>query len=151
MSLCKYTFLLIILTKTQNLIGGQVVHFCLTTYNILTHTLPIATADTLEITNTAITILKELYRPDIQYKKSRVILGDISFNKVVTQYLFDPIPNRPERHHLMQLIDKINQRYGTKNILLGVEGVENQKWTTKCEQRTPNYLTDINEIMTIKI
>jgi umuC protein len=119
--------------------------------NILTHTLPIATADKLEITNTAITILKELYRPSIQYKKSGVILGDISSNKVVTQYLFDPIPNRPERHHLMQLIDKINQRYGTKTILLGVEGVENQKWTTKCEQRTPNYLTDINEIMTIKI
>ena len=142
---------MIIITKTQNLIGGQVVHFCLTTYNILTHTLPIATADTLEITNTAITILKELYRPGIQYKKSGVILGDISSNKVVTQYLFAPIPNRPERYHLMQLIDKINQRYGTKTILLRVEGVENQKWTTKCEQRTPNYLTDINEIMTIKI
>jgi len=25
------------------------------------------------------------------------------------------------------MIDKINQRYGTKTILLGVEGVENQK------------------------
>jgi umuC protein len=49
------------------------------------------------------------------------------------------------------MIDKINQRYGTKNILLGVEGVENQKWKTKSGQRTPNYLTDINEIMTIKI
>ena len=34
LSLCKYTFLLIIITKTQNLIGGQVVHFCLTTYNL---------------------------------------------------------------------------------------------------------------------
>ena len=32
LSLCKYTFLLIILTKTPNLIGAQVVHFCLTTY-----------------------------------------------------------------------------------------------------------------------
>ena len=51
----------------------------------------------------------------------------------------------------LQMIDKINQRYGTKNILLGVEGVENQKWKTKSGQRTPNYLTDINEIMTIKI
>ena len=32
LSLCKYTFLLIILTS--NLIGGQVVHFCLTTYKV---------------------------------------------------------------------------------------------------------------------
>ena len=33
LSLCKYTFLFIIHTKTLNLIGSQVVHFCLTTYN----------------------------------------------------------------------------------------------------------------------
>ena len=33
LSLCKYTFLLIIQTKTPNLIEAQVVHFCLTTYN----------------------------------------------------------------------------------------------------------------------
>ena len=32
LSLCKYTFLLIILTKTPNLIEVPVVHFCLTTY-----------------------------------------------------------------------------------------------------------------------
>ena len=32
LSLCKYTFLLIIITKTSNLIGGKVVHFCLNTY-----------------------------------------------------------------------------------------------------------------------
>ena len=34
LSLCKYTFLLIIITKTPNLIEAQVVHFCLTTYSI---------------------------------------------------------------------------------------------------------------------
>lgn len=119
--------------------------------NILTHTLPIATADTLEITHTAIMILQELYRPGIYYKKSGVILGDISSEKAVAQNLFDHISNRSERHQLMHFIDNINQRYGTKTILLGIEGIGKQKWTAKCEQRTPNYLTDINEIMTIRI
>ena len=119
--------------------------------NILTHTLPIATADTLEITHTAIKILQELYRPGIYYKKSGVILGDISSEKAVAQNLFDHISNRSERHQLMHFIDNINQRYGAKTILLGIEGIGKQKWTAKCEQRTPNYLTDINEIMTIKI
>lgn len=119
--------------------------------NILTHTLPIATADTLEITHTAIMILQELYRPGIYYKKSGVILGDISSEKAVAQNLFDHISNRSERHQLMHFIDNINQRYGAKTILLGIEGIGKQKWTSKCEQRTPNYLTDINEIMTIKI
>ena len=119
--------------------------------NILTHTLPIATADTLEITHTAIKILQELYRPGIYYKKSGVILGDISSEKAVAQNLFDHISNRSERHQLMHFIDNINQRYGAKTILLGIEGIGKQKWTAKCEQRTPNYLTDINEIMTIRI
>ncbi|WP_296093082.1 Y-family DNA polymerase [Alloprevotella tannerae] len=119
--------------------------------NILTHTLPIATADTLEITHTAIMILQELYRPGIYYKKSGVILGDISSEKAVAQNLFDHISNRSERHQLMHFIDNINQRYGAKTILLGIEGIGQQKWTSKCEQRTPNYLTDINEIMTIRI
>lgn len=119
--------------------------------NILTHTLPIATADTLEITHTAIMILQELYRPGIYYKKSGVILGDISSEKAVAQNLFDHISNRSERHQLMHFIDNINQRYGAKTILLGIEGIGKQKWTAKCEQRTPNYLTDINEIMTIRI
>lgn len=119
--------------------------------NILTHTLPIATADTLEITHTAIMILQELYRPGIYYKKSGVILGDISSEKAVAQNLFDHISNRSERHQLMHFIDNINQRYGAKTILLGIEGIGKQKWTSKCEQRTPNYLTDINEIMTIRI
>lgn len=119
--------------------------------NILTHTLPIATADTLEITHTAIMILQELYHPGIYYKKSGVILGDISSEKTVAQNLFDHISNRSERHQLMHFIDNINQRYGAKTILLGIEGIGKQKWTAKCEQRTPNYLTDINEIMTIKI
>lgn len=119
--------------------------------NMLTYTLPIATADTLEITNTAIAILQELYRPGIYYKKSGVILGDISSEKAVAQNLFDHISNRSERHQLMHFIDNINQRYGAKTILLGIEGIGKQKWTSKCEQRTPNYLTDINEIMTIRI
>lgn len=119
--------------------------------NMLTYTLPIATADTLEITNTAIAILQELYRPGIQYKKSGVVLGDISSGKAISQDLFDHISNRSERHQLMHFIDNINQRYGAKTILLGIEGIGKQKWTSKCEQRTPNYLTDINEIMTIRI
>lgn len=119
--------------------------------NMLTYTLPISTADTLEITNTAIAILQELYHPGIQYKKSGVVLGDISSGKAISQDLFDHISNRSERHQLMHFIDNINQRYGTKTILLGIEGIGKQKWTAKCEQRTPNYLTDINEIMTIRI
>ena len=31
------------------------------------------------------------------------------------------------------------------------EGNKVQKWKVKCERRSQNYLTDINEILTVKI
>ena len=69
--------------------------------NILTYTLPTPTADTLEITNMAITILKNIYIPGIKYKKSGVILSNITPDKVLEQNIFDPVINRQERHNLM--------------------------------------------------
>lgn len=119
--------------------------------NSLTVALPTATADTLEITKAAIDALETIYQQGIHYKKSGVVLGDITSDRIVEQSLFDNIKNRPERHRLMHSIDALNQRYGTKTVLLGVEGIGKQSWTTKCEQRTPNYLTDIRELMTIEI
>lgn len=51
----------------------------------------------------------------------------------------------------MKVIDSINHQYGVKTIKLGVEGEEKQPWKVKCEHRSPNYLTNIKEILTIKI
>jgi len=119
--------------------------------NILTYTLPTPTADTLEITNMAITILKDIYIPGIKYKKSGVILSNITSDRVLEQTLFDPVINRLERRNLMRAIDNINQRYGTKTVQLGVEEIGKQIWTSKCEKRTPNYLTNLDELLTIEI
>ena len=51
----------------------------------------------------------------------------------------------------MRAMDDINHRYGVKTLHLAVEGTEHQQWHVKCEHRSPNYLTNINEILTIKI
>lgn len=85
------------------------------------------------------------------YKRSGVVVSDIFPISPVQGDLFDPIQNRPQRSALMKAIDSINHRYGLKTIKLGVEGEEKQPWKVKCEHRSPNYLTDINEILTIKI
>ena len=119
--------------------------------NIQTYTLPTPTADTLEITNMAITILKDIYIPGIKYKKSGVILSNITSDRVLEQTLFDPVINRLDRHNLMRAIDNINQRYGTKTIQLGVEEIGKQTWSPNCERRTPNYLTNLDELLTIEI
>lgn len=119
--------------------------------NASTHTFVVPTSDTLEITQAALKILEEIYRPGILYKKSGVIMGNISDEGSLQMDLFDPVYNRKERSDLMNTIDRINHRYGVKTIKLLAEGDRIQPWQVKCDFRSRNYLTDINEILTIKI
>lgn len=109
------------------------------------------TSDTLEITQAALTLLQQIFIPGIHYKKSGVIMGDIVSTSCFQQCLFDNIQNRKERGSLMAAIDKLNQRYGPKTIQLSVEGEKIQSWKVKSEFRSPNYLTDFNDILTINI
>ena len=119
--------------------------------NAATHTFLTPTADTLEITQAALRILQTIYRPGIQYKKSGVVVGDISAADSVQGDLFDPVTRRPERRQLMGAIDRLNQRYGPKTVQLVVEGEKKQDWKVKAEHRSPNYLTCLDEILTVNI
>lgn len=119
--------------------------------NVATHTFITPTSDTLEITQAALALAAQIYRPGILYKKSGVIVGDIMDASMVQMDIFDPICNRKERTNLMKVIDNLNHRYGVKTIRLMAEGEDQQSWKVKCEHRSQNYLTDINEILTIKI
>ena len=108
------------------------------------------TSDTLEITALALHILHLIYKPGVKYKKAGVILSDITEARPFQLNMFDPIHNRKERHQLMKSIDVINQTFGLKTIKLAVEGIGSHQWDIKCEHRSPNYLTDMNQLLTIK-
>ena len=109
------------------------------------------TSDSLEITASALRMLERMYKPGIQYKKTGVVLGRISPSDSVQQDLFDSIPNRPQRMALMKAIDALNCRYGPKTVSLVVEDNQKRDWHVKSEFRSPDYLTNINEILTVKI
>ena len=119
--------------------------------NTASTTLLTPTSDTMEITDAALKVLQNIYVPGIQYKKTGVIVSDIYNNNEIQHDLFDSISNRPERQELMKAIDIINQRYGPKTIQLTVEGEKKQPWKVKCDFKSPNYLTNIDEILTINI
>lgn len=119
--------------------------------NGLTQTLPVPTSDTIEITKAALQIVDDIYIKGICYKKAGVILSDITRDTAVEQNLFDDIKNRPQRFKLMNTIDKLNHRYGLKSIKLAVEGADKEAWHSRSEHRSGNYISDINEIMTIRI
>jgi umuC protein len=116
-----------------------------------TRILPMPTSDTIEITQAALAVLKEIYREGISYKKTGVILGDITDASYIQQNLFDEVKNRPERMQLMKRIDELNHRFGLRKIHLAVEGEEKQAWHAKSEFRSGNYLSDLKEILTIQI
>lgn len=125
--------------------------------NAASTTFVTATSDTLEITNAALRCLESIYVQGIMYKRSGVMVGDIVPSNPLQLDLFDTNKKRKERNELMRVLDSVNQRYGVKTLHLAVEGTPisygafGGGWHVKCEHRSPNYLTDINEILTIKI
>lgn len=119
--------------------------------NAATVLLVTPTADTLEINKAAMQCLESVYLPGIMYKKSGVLLGKISPAYPAQMELFNSPVRRMRRENLMHALDDINQRYGAKTLHLAVEDCGHQPWHVKCEHRSPNYLTDINEILTIRI
>lgn len=119
-------------------------------FNAESYRFPVATADTIEITEAALKIVDSIYRPGIMYKKSGVLLGGI-VNGGIQRDLFDPIGNREDRLALSHTIDDVNRKFGLKTVRLAVEGEKSEVWKVKSEHRSPNYLTDFDELLTIRI
>ena len=117
--------------------------------NAASETFFMPTSDTLEITRAAMCALERIYLPGIMYKKAGVVVTDIVPAHPLQLDLFDTNTKRKEREQLMQAFDILNHRYGAKTIHLAVEGEGHQPWHVKSEHRSPNYLTDINELLTI--
>lgn len=123
--------------------------------NIATTSLLTPTSDTNEITQAALSVLQKIYIPGIHYKKSGVILSDISDGRHIQQDLFDPIRNRPQRAEFMRTIDRLNHRMGVKTLRLAVECSSKSdepvhSWSARSEHRTPNHLTDIDELLVVR-
>jgi len=120
-------------------------------WNGASRRLAVDSADTVEITEVAMSLLDSIYKAGIMYKKAGVILSEISPCDEIQQNLFDDVENRPERAELSVAMDKINLKYGLKSVSLAVEDSGAQEWKVKCEKRSGNYLTDINDILIVKI
>lgn len=71
--------------------------------------------------------------------------------QVFSEDLYDPVRGREERKVLSEAIDCMNHKFGLKTVRLAVEDGESDHWKSKSEHRSPNYLTDIDEILTVQI
>lgn len=109
----------------------------------------VPTSDTTEMVQAAIGVLDQIYKPGIRYKRSGVWVSGLVDAFPVQLTLFDPIQNRMERSNLMKTIDNLNHRYGVKTVQLAVEGAREQPWKVKSEHRSPNFLTELDDILEV--
>ena len=119
-------------------------------WNIATEKLSVPSADTLEITAAAMELVERIYRPGILFKKSGVILSNI-VPGCCHHILFDPVEKREARIELSRTMDKLNQRYGLTALSLAITGRPDSSWKVRKDFPTPNYLTDIDQIMTVQL
>lgn len=107
-----------------------------------------SSADTGAIITAALQALGQVYDPDFGYKKAGVALLDL---RTVQQLAFNSDPARIDRSDtLMQTVDALNRRFGTRLVRHASEHVESQKWRSKREMRSKAYTTNWHELRTVK-
>ena len=110
-------------------------------------TLPAPTNSTFEMTNYAISALKELYKKGYGYKKAGVILYEISPDTGIQNILFDNI-DRQKHATIMHTMDNLNDHYGKNTVSVGTQG--SGKIPSHQENLSPRYTTHWDEIMIVK-
>jgi len=99
-----------------------------------------------QITKAASQLAKELFHKDVRYYKIGIGLIDLVDGTHEQKDLFNSDQNND---NLMQVFDKLNQRYGNNTVFLGAQGTE-QKWAMRRKMLTPQYTTKWQDIPKVK-
>jgi len=109
--------------------------------------------DTIEIIRAADQVLSAIFKDGYEYKKAGVIVGGISSASASASPLSlfpdeagETINDRQQK--LMQVMDKVNRRYGNDTIHTGAENSE--AWKPQQTNLSPQYTTKWGEIMEVR-
>ena len=111
----------------------------------------VPTSNSPEVIHTALTLLHEIYREGILYKKASVMLLNLQDAKAVKSQgvLFNMGGKNPAEQErddtLMDTVDRINHSFGKGTMTFGSQGVE-QKWRGASEHCSPNYTINFAEL-----
>jgi len=111
--------------------------------------LPYPSAYLPEIQETAIELLKKIYRPGYKYRKVMIGLTGLEHDDKPQLDLFDDHHEKVKRlEPLMQAFDNINNRYGRGTLQLGcgVKRMKDEAWEMKREYLSPRYTTRLQDI-----
>jgi DNA polymerase V len=107
------------------------------------------TQDTRKLIAAALAGLKDLYIPEINYKKAGVMLTDLVNQDIQQEDLFD-VTDSDASKRLMQTIDAINDRQGRGTVYLSAEGGNHRSWRMQSKMRSPAYMSSWADIRTAR-
>lgn len=117
--------------------------------NSMTIALPAPTDDTLQLTATALWILKKIYKRGYEYHKAGIMLTDICSKMEQQTDLFGYQPASHKTDKLMSTLDAINAKMGKSTLRLASQGF-NAPWKMRQDNKSPNYTTEWGSIITAK-
>jgi DNA polymerase V len=105
--------------------------------------LPQPTNDSLVVNRWADYLVGRLFKPEYEYKKAGIMLGEIT---PVGQYQADWLePPQATSTKLMDALDGLNKRFGRGTVKVSTQGAH-KEWKMRQERKSPNYTTDWGEV-----
>ncbi|MDD4977681.1 MAG: Y-family DNA polymerase [Gallionella sp.] len=101
--------------------------------------------DTNKLIKASLQGLRQMYRPGYRYKKTGVLLMALQPKLSVQPTLFDEPEEQVKTDHLMQIMDRINQKMGKGTLTIAASGT-NKRWAMRRESKSPNYTTEWSEL-----
>lgn len=114
-------------------------------------TFHVPTNDQGELVAAAVQALRQEWKGDgkFSYKKAGVIVWGICPDSAIQTDLFDTI-DRGKQARLAAAIDAINRKNGFNTVKVAVQGAD-KRWHLKCEHKSGQYSTNLDEVIKVKI
>ena len=116
--------------------------------NATTISLPSPSADTRQLVNVALWALKQIFKPNYNYAKAGVMLGELVPAQGVQIDLFSQATASPKSAALMTAMDSINKKMGKESIKLASEGFK-RPWKMKQDSKSPSYTSKWDEVLSV--
>ena len=109
------------------------------------------TSDTTVLVNAVVAGLRRIYEPGFLLAKAGVMLLDLcsATTQLQSDLLFEEPCTKRDHNQLMEVVDRINARYGKATVHVASTGHTQEDeagWRMRQERRTPRYTTQQGEI-----
>ena len=87
----------------------------------------------------------------LKYKKAGIVFYDLGPDDSVQLNLFDNnAVLDPKKQKIMEISDKINQRYGQNTLKIASQGLQqNSIWTPKTSMKSRSFTTSWSELLEV--